>query len=123
MSKHTRSKPLPPLAFGEKGSVVDRTPQAMQDRVAAMTNWVTQQDALKSDEPFEYRSASETLDGLKLSTSASLPTTIKVEDTETTTVASVAAQCGFANFSKFSVFYASTIFGERPSETLKNALK
>jgi transcriptional regulator GlxA family with amidase domain len=38
------------------------------------------------------------------------------------TVAAVAVQCGFANFSKFSQFYQS-IFHEKPSETLKNALK
>lgn len=40
---------------------------------------------------------------------------------ETTTVASVAAQCGFSNFGKFSQFYKS-MFNELPVETLKKAL-
>lgn len=80
MNKRVRSIPLPPLAFGEKRATIDRTPQAMQDRVAAMTNWVTRQDALKSDDPFEYRAVTASLEGLKLIAAASTPTTMKVDD-------------------------------------------
>ncbi len=79
MSKRKRLKPLPALAFGGHRASVDLTPQAMQDRVQGMTNWVTRQDALAHDGDFEYQSSVAQLGDLKLIASASTPTTMQVD--------------------------------------------
>lgn len=78
MPKKNR-RPLPALALGASRAKVDLTPQAMQDRVENLTNWVTRQDALPHDAEFEYQADSVRLGSLQLFTVSSTPTTMKVD--------------------------------------------
>lgn len=82
MNRKRHQSVLPPLAFGSRRAMVDRTPQEMQDRVEKLTRWVTRQDAAAHDQPFEYRAVAASLAHLKLIAASSTPTTMVVDAQE-----------------------------------------
>lgn len=86
MSRRKRQPLLPPLAFGANRSTIDLTPQAMQDRVERMTNWVTRQDSANPHEPFAYQAVATKLEDMTLIASSSTSTVMQVDARDLTLV-------------------------------------
>lgn len=79
-----KSTTLPPIIFGQLKSQIDLDLFQMQIRVNAITNWVTEYDALNSTLPFQHRTAVFSSNGVRVIAVASTPTVMKVTDPDCT---------------------------------------
>ena len=76
--------PIPPLAFGQLRSQIDLDLSQMQDRVNAITNWVSEFDILDQSYAFQHRTAVYSSHQVRVIAVSSTPTVMKVNDPDCT---------------------------------------